>query len=84
MRGSGGTPAADRAPPHDHTSAGTPADGRAPPNDRSQSPDRTGDTSTTGQDPPRAGPDPPGGSPSPATEDPEQVYYDRDGNQLPF
>src|SRR5690625_2295939 len=77
-----GMPAGDRAPPHDHTGAGTPADGRAPPNGRSRSTDRTGDTSTTGQDQPRAGPDPPHGDHQ--SDDTEQVYYDRNGNQLPF
>src|SRR5699024_7276013 len=49
---------------------------------RGQPPDGGRETSTDGHDPPRAGPDPPHGDHQP--EDADQVYYDRNGNQLPF
>src|SRR5699024_8110205 len=73
-------PASDRILPRDRT----PADGRAPPSDRP--PDRADGgrrNSTNGQDPPRAGPDPPIGDHHQSDET-ERVYYDRNGNQLPF
>ena len=53
---------------------------RPPP--RGQPPDGGRETSTDGHDPPRAGPDPPRGDHQP--EEPDQIYYDRNGNQLPF
>src|SRR5699024_8178390 len=54
---------------------------RPPP--RGQPPDGGRETSTNGHDPPRAGPGPPRGDHHPS-DDTEQVYYDRNGNQLPF
>src|SRR5690625_2387505 len=74
-------PSGDRGLPHSPTGTRTPADGRAPPHDRP--PDRADAgrrTPTNGQDPPRAGPDPPSGDHHPS-DDTEQVYYDRNGNQ---